>query len=218
MLGEDQGTLVCRYYGAMEGGNFEGRNILWVPRPLDAVAEDAGVLSERLAEALARAKTELYDARAQRVWPGRDDKVLTAWNGLMMRSFAEAARLLDRDDYRRVAVANATFVLGQLRRGDRLLRTWRAGGAKLSGYLEDYALYAQALLALYETTFELQWFTEPRALADTMLDLFWDDAIGGFYNTPRDHEPLPVRPREFYDNAVRRGTRWPWTCCCAWRC
>ncbi len=205
VLGEDDGTLVCRYYGATEGGNFEGRNILWVQRPLDAVADDAGVSPERLAAAVARAKTELYAARAQRVWPGRDDKVLTAWNGLMMRSFAAAARLLDRDDYRRIAVDNATFVLSQLRRGDRLLRTWRAGQAKLQGYLEDYALYAQALLALYETTFELQWFTEARALADTMLDLFWDEGIGGFYNTPRDHETLPVRPRDFYDNAVPSG-------------
>src|SRR5207237_2720550 len=122
-------------------------NILSGRRSLGAVADGAGVTPERLAAAVARAKTELYAARAQRVWPGRDDKVLTAWNGLMMRSFAEAGRLLGNDEYLRVAVANATFVLGNLRQGDRLLRTWRNGEAKLNGYLEDYAFYASALLA-----------------------------------------------------------------------
>ena len=206
VLGDEDAALVCQYWAVTDVGNFEGRNILWVPRPPEAVARDAGVSLDRLEAAVARAKRELYAVRAQRVWPGRDDKVLTAWNGLMMRSFAEAARLLDNDDYRRVAVANASFVLNSLRQGDRLLRTYRDGRAKLNGYLEDYAFYASALLALYEATFELQWFTEARALADTMLDQFWDDAIGGFYNTPRDHELLVVRPRDFYDNAIPSGS------------
>jgi uncharacterized protein len=205
VLGEEDAALVCRYWGVSEGGNFEGRNILWVPLPLETVADEAGVPPERLQAAVERARRELFAVRAQRVWPGRDDKVLTAWNGLMMRSFAEAARVLDNDDYRRVATANATFVLTQLRQGDRLLRTWRQGQAKLNGYLEDHAFYASALLTLYEATFELEWFTEARALADAMLDQFWDDSIGGFYNTPRDHEALVVRPRDFYDNAIPAG-------------
>ncbi len=204
-LGPEDAALVERYWGVTEGGNFEGRNILWVPRPLAAVAEEAGVPPERLEAAVVRAKRELFAVRAQRVWPGRDDKVLTAWNGLMMRSFAEAGRLLGNAEYLRVAVANATFVLGHLRQGDRLRRTWRNGEAKLNGYLEDYACYAAALLALYEATFEVEWFTAARALADTMLDQFWDDAIGGFYNTPREHEALIVRPRDFYDNAIPSG-------------
>jgi uncharacterized protein YyaL (SSP411 family) len=205
VLGEDDGTLVCRYWGVTEGGNFEGRNILWVQRSLEAVAEDAGVSTERLETAVARAKRELFAARAQRVWPGRDEKVLTSWNGLMMRSFAEAARLLDVEEYRRVAVGNAVFVLSNLRREGRLLRTYKDGQAKLNGYLEDYAFYSAALLSLYEATFELEWFSEARALADTMLEQFWDESIGGFYNTPRDHEALVVRPRDFYDNAIPAG-------------
>jgi hypothetical protein len=205
-LGADDAALVGAYWGITPAGNFEGKNILHVPRTLEAVAEEAGVAPERLEAAVARVKRELFAVRSQRVWPGRDDKVLTAWNGLMMRSFAEAGRLLGNDEYLRVAVANATFVLGSLRQGDRLLRTWRNGEAKLNGYLEDYAFYASALLALYEATFELEWFTEARALADTMLDQFWDDAIGGFYNTPREHEALIVRPRDFYDNAVPAGS------------
>src|SRR5262249_29946743 len=168
VLGEDDGTLVCRYWGVTEGGNFEGRNILWVQRSLEAVAEDAGVSTERLETAVARAKRELFAARAQRVWPGRDEKVLTSWNGLMMRSFAQAARLLDVEEYRRVAVGNAVFVLNNLRREGRLLRTYKDGQAKLNGYLEDYAFYSAALLSLYEATFELEWFSEARALADTM--------------------------------------------------
>src|SRR5262249_50334662 len=205
VLGEDDGTLVCRYWGVTEGGNFEGRNILWVQRSLEAVAEDAGVSTERLETAGARAKRELFAARAQRVWPGRDEKVLTSWNGLMMRSFAEAARLLDVEEYRRVAVGNAVFVLNNLRREGRLLRTYKDGQAKLNGYLEDYAFYSAALLSLYEATFELEWFSEARALADTMLEQFWDESIGGFYNTPREHEALVVRPRDFYDNAIPAG-------------
>ncbi len=205
VLGAEDAALVGRYWGVSEGGNFEGRNILHVPRALEAVAEEAGVSAERLEAALARARRELVAVRAQRVWPGRDDKVLTAWNGLMMRSFAEAGRLLGNAEYLGVAVSNATFVLSNLRRGDTLLRTWRNGEAKLAGYLEDYAFYAAALLALYEATFELEWFTEARALADTMLALFWDESIGGFYNTPAEHETLIVRPRDFYDNAVPSG-------------
>jgi uncharacterized protein YyaL (SSP411 family) len=205
VLGAEDGALVCRYYGVTEGGNFEGRNILWVPQPLEAVAAALGVSPERLEAAVARAKRELLAARSQRVWPGRDEKILTAWNGLMMWSFAEAAALLDSDTYRQVAVANATFVLDRLRQGERLLHTYKDGQAKLPGYLEDYAFYSAALLALYEATFDLQWFTAARALADAMLDQFWDEALGGFYNTPRDHEALVVRPRDFTDNAIPAG-------------
>ncbi len=205
LVGPDDAPLVCAYWGVAEGGNFEGRNILWVPQPLEAVAAQLGVPPERLAAAVGRARAALLAARAQRVPPGRDDKVLTAWNGLMLRSFAEAARYLDQPAYREVAEANARFVLTHLRAGDRLLRAYRAGRAKVAGFLEDYAFYASGLLALYEATFDPTWFREARALADTMLALFWDDRVEGFYNTPHDHEPLVVRPRDFYDNATPAG-------------
>src|SRR5206468_7797528 len=143
-----------RFYDVTPNGNFEGRNILHVSRELPVAAQELGLEPEALAELLARGRQRLLEARAGRVRPGLDDKVLTAWNGLMLRALAEAARVLDRDDWRAAAERNAGFVLVELRRGERLLRTWKAaaagttgddgaaGRAKLNGYLEDYAAYA----------------------------------------------------------------------------
>ncbi|HLI25537.1 MAG TPA: thioredoxin domain-containing protein [Chloroflexota bacterium] len=205
VLGDDA-PLLERYWGVTEQGNFEGKNILHVPRPAENVARELGVSVEELDAAIERAVPKLYAARARRAWPARDEKILTAWNGLMLRSLAEAARLLDEPQYRELAVRNAEFVLGHLRRDGRLLRSYKDGQARLAGYLEDYACYAAGLLALYEATFDLRWFVAARELADTLLDLFWDDPIGGFYSTPRDHEPLPVRPRDYQDNATPAGS------------
>ena len=129
LLGDEDAAVAQTVWDVSERGNFEGRNILHVARDLAEAARTLGISEDEAQAGLARARERLYAARSQRVWPGRDDKVLTAWNGLMMRSFAEAGRLLDNEEYLRVAVANATFVLGNLRKGVRLLRTWRIGEA-----------------------------------------------------------------------------------------
>jgi uncharacterized protein YyaL (SSP411 family) len=241
LLGEKDGMLFCRYYDVTSRGNFEGQNILHVDADVATVAEQTGVSPERLTEVLARGREILFAAREQRVKPGRDEKILTAWNGLMLRSFAEAARVLERDDYRAIAERNARFLLeylvgmssaragagrragdtgpeepghgtrgsivdwSPLLQGGRVLRTYKDGQAKLLGYLEDYANLAVGLLALYETTFELHWFAAARALADAMLDLFWDEAGGGFFDTGRDHEQLIGRPKNLMDNATPAG-------------
>jgi uncharacterized protein YyaL (SSP411 family) len=131
--------------------------------------------------------------------------VLTAWIGLMLRAFAEAGAVLGRDDYRRTAVANAEFVLGTLKQGDRLLRTYKDGRARLNGYLEDHSFYADGLLALYESTLDPRWYREARALAARMLDQFWDPEQGAFFDTGRDHEQLVSRPRDVFDNATPAG-------------
>ena len=192
VLGADA-DFALRYWGVERGPNFEGKNILYV-----AGAPEPGRIAD--------ARRRLYEARERRVHPGRDDKVLASWNGLAARVFAEAGRALGRPDYVAAGVRNVEFVLGQMRRDGRLLRTWKAGEAKLNGYLEDYAMVAAALVDVYEATFERRWLDEARALADGMLRLFWDDGVEGFYDTGSDHERLIVRPRNLYDNAVPCGS------------
>jgi uncharacterized protein YyaL (SSP411 family) len=205
VLGPEDAPLVAAYYGVTERGNFEGRNILHLARPAEEVAQAHGVSPERVHAAVERARRLLFAAREKRVKPGRDEKVLTAWNGLMLRAFAEAARVLGRAEYRATAEKNAAFLLATLRRDGRLLRTYKDGRARLNGYVEDYAALADGLLALYEVTFEPRWFAEARTLAQEMVQHFWDDAEGGFFNTSDDHEQLISRPKDLFDNAVPAG-------------
>jgi uncharacterized protein YyaL (SSP411 family) len=205
VLGKEDGRLFCAYYDVTEHGNFEHKNILHVDHALGEIAEQQNVSAERLEQALKRGRNELYDVRAKRVWPARDDKILTAWNGLLLRSYAEAARVLDNAGYRAIAEHNADFLLTHLFANGRLLRSYKDGQAKLNGYLEDYAHLASGLLALYEATFNPRWFSEARQLADQMLDIFWDEADGGFFSTGKDHEELVGRPKELMDNATPSG-------------
>ena len=205
-LGDSDGALFSRYYDVTESGNFEGKSILNVPVPAAQVAKEAGVTEAELGEVVRRGGARLYEVREQRVHPGRDEKVLTSWNGLMLKSFAEAAATLGRDDYRAAAVANAEFLLRELRPEGRLLRTWKEGRAKLLGFLEDYSMLIDGLIALYETTFDRRWTDEARRLADEMVELFWAEGEGVFYDTGNDHEELIVRPRDISDNAMPSGS------------
>jgi hypothetical protein len=208
VLGDEAGRFT-EAYGVTGRGNFEGRNILGLK----------GSLEER--EALADARRRLFEAREQRVRPGRDDKVLTSWNGLMLATFAEAARVLQRDDYREIAERNAEFLLSALRTsGDRLYHTWKAcpelapseveghsrrnGVARVNGYLEDYTHLIEGLVELYQTTFEPRWYLAARELADVMVEHF-SALDGGFYDTSDDHETLITRPRDLQDNATPSG-------------
>jgi uncharacterized protein YyaL (SSP411 family) len=193
VLGAGAGDALA-YWGLDRGSNFEGRNVLFLP-------------GEPEPGRFAAARRALHEARERRVHPGRDDKVLASWNGLACRAFAEAGRALGRADYVAAAARNAGFVLGQMRdRDGRLLRTWKGGEAKLKGYLEDHAMVAAALIAVYEATFDRRWLDEARRLADAMIDLFWDEGVEGFFDTGRDHEALVVRPRNLFDNAVPCGS------------
>lgn len=205
VLGEEDGALVCAYYDVTVRGNFEGTNILHVDRSVEEVAKEAGVSQERLTESLRRGRRELFEARERRIKPGRDEKVLTAWNGLMLASFAEASAILERDDYREIATGNAQFVLDNLRAGGLLLRTYKDGQAKLNGYLEDYAFIADGLLTLYEATGELRWLEEAQGITDRMIEEFWDETEGGFFYTGKSHEELIVRSKDYMDNATPSG-------------
>ncbi len=205
VLPPDDARLLMAFYDVTPGGNFEGRNILNVPRDADVVAHRENVSVDQLQKVVARGRKALFAAREQRVKPGLDDKILTAWNGMMLTAFAEAARVLDRADYREAAERSASFLLTSLRPEGRLLRTHKDGQSKLAGYLEDYAYLIDGLLHLYQATFDLRWFQEARALSDEMVAFFWDDGIGQFYDTGRDHESLIVRPRDVNDGATPSG-------------
>ena len=211
----DEAILFNEVYGVTPGGNFAehhlppGQNILSVVKPIDEVAKANGLTPGVLDVLLAEARQKLFEAREQRVKPGRDEKVLTAWNGLMLAAFAEAARdvsLGERADaYRAAAERSAGFILRELRAADgRLRRTWQAGRAKLNAYLEDYAAVIDGLLELYQTTFDERWFSAARELAGLMLKHFVDPA-GGFFDTSDDHETLITRPKDLQDNAVPSG-------------
>jgi uncharacterized protein YyaL (SSP411 family) len=201
------GVPVARWLGATPRGNWEGTNVLWTPRPPEAVAEESGVSVEDLQAQVRAALPRLLQAREARPHPATDDKVLAAWNGLAISALAEAGRTFGEPRYLEAALAAAEFVLGELRGPEgRLLRAWREGRQGGPGYLDDHACMAEACLTLYETTFELRWLREARRLAATMVELFADPGGDGFYQTGADAERLVVRPRELFDNAVPAGS------------
>jgi len=205
-LDPDEARIAMRYWDVTEGGNFEGKNILNVPRPPEAVAAEFGISAQELWTRILDIRQKLLAEREKRVRPGRDEKVLAAWNGLMLRAFAFAARVLDREDYRRIAEENASFLLEKLEDDGRLRRSYKDGRARFNGYLEDYACVADGLVALYEATFETRWLAEAVELVDAINELFWDAGRGIFYDTAADHEELVTRPRDYYDNASPSGT------------
>jgi uncharacterized protein len=187
---------VAEYYGVSESGNFEGANILHLP---------GGAGGER-PSGLEEARRALYEARAKRVWPGLDDKRLASWNALAIAALADAGATLGREDYLDAARRCAEFVLGEMRDEEgRLLRTYKDGRAHLNGYLEDHAFLLEALLVLYEASFETRWFEEARALAETTIERFGDPERGGFFSTSDDHEELIARRKEVGDHPIPSG-------------
>ena len=193
-LGETAAARFSDYYNITESGNFEGKNI-----------PNVTSFDSELQASLDESRRILFELREQRVKPDRDEKILTAWNGLMMASFAEAGVVLTRPDYTDAARRNAEFVLSNLHENGMLLRTWKDGRAKFNAYLEDYAFLAEGLLTLFETTGEARWLKEALALADRMVEEFWDNEGGGFFFTGKSHESLIVRSKDYFDNATPSG-------------
>jgi len=196
---------VLAYWGVTDEGNFEGKNILHAADLLERVAVRHGLSVEQMRDAVSAARTVLFTLRKNRVPPARDEKIIAAWNGMMLAALAEAGRVLDMPDYVEAAVANARFLLGEMTGPDgRLWRTYKDGVARINGYLEDYAHVIDGLLELYQTTFDKRWFVEAQRLADRVMAHFRADE-GGFYDTSDDHEALIVRPRSVQDNATPSG-------------
>ncbi len=209
LLGIDRGKLVNRYFGVTQRGNFERRSILHVTKPLSESAEALGLTLEEAELVIAEARESLYQARQARPAPLTDDKVLVAWNGLMISAYAQAARALGKDearglDYVKIAGEAASFILNKMRKEGRLLRSYQGGKAHLRAYVDDYAFFIAGLLDLYLAGGELRWLDEALAL-QVQLDLHYADPRGGYFMTADDHEALLTREKPASDGAIPSG-------------
>jgi uncharacterized protein YyaL (SSP411 family) len=203
LLGRERGDRFCNLYDVTPHGNFEGENILNLPRPIAQVAKERGWNLATLERELAEDRAILLEARDQRVRPGKDDKILTNWNALMIDAFARAAVVLDEPRYATAAQRATAFILRELRRADgRLLHSWRGGEAKFDAYLDDYAYFINALVSLYEADFDEAWIDHAVALADFVMQHFHDGQEGGFFYTSDDHEQLIARQKDVQDSSV----------------
>jgi uncharacterized protein YyaL (SSP411 family) len=205
VLGADS-QIVREYYGVTASGNFEGRSILHVHSDPSTVGARAGITRELLDRKIADARAALYSVRANRVWPGRDEKILAGWNGLMLRGLSTAARVFESDDFRNLAERNGEFLLREMVRDGRVMRSHTRGFTRIKGFLEDHASVALGFISLYELTFDARWVDAARELAASMIEWFWDDHVGAFFDTASDAEALITRPRDVSDNAIPSGT------------
>lgn len=206
VLGETKGQRFCYVYDVSPGGNFEGENILNLPKTIAQCAAIKGWDVDELETELAESRQALLEVRDRRVRPGKDDKVLTNWNGLMIDSFARASGILDEPQYAETAVRAADFILQNLVRDDgRLLHTWRNGTARHDAYLDDYTCLINALVSVYQATFDERWIERALQLSEAVLAHFHDPHGGGFFYTADDHEQLIARNKEVQESSVPSG-------------
>ena len=204
---ENDSDFLEAAYGVTAHGNWEGHNIL--QRALDdaSLAARFRLQPEAVPAKLADCHSRLLTARAARIRPGTDDKVLTSWNGLMLAAIAEAARILESESILRMAAQNAEFLLSTLRPNGKLKHSWRDGKTSNEVFLEDYASLILGLLELYQTDFNNKCFASAKKLADEMIELF-NDPAGGFFDTSKDGETLLLRPKMYRITPRRLATRW----------
>jgi uncharacterized protein YyaL (SSP411 family) len=207
VLGSELADVFNYVYGVAPEGNWEGHNILHRAKTYEQDGRMLRLSEAELRRKLAEARQKLLEVRGRRIWPGRDEKALTSWNGLMIGAFALAAQALDRPQYAASAGRAADFLLGRMRTpSGRLLRTYSTGSPpRLNAYLEDYAFLIDGLITLYEATFEPRRLVEALDLAGVMIDQFWDPAEHGFFYTGRDHEELIARTKDPHDSSVPSG-------------
>jgi len=204
-LGDEAAEIACRYWDVSAPGNFEHRNILHVTLDVEQLARLFRRDPEDVGRLLDDSRGRLLATREKRVKPHRDDKILTAWNALMISAFAKTAEVFEDERYADIAVTGVSFIEGTLQRGDRLLSTYKDGTAKLNGYLDDYAFFIAALLDVFELVQERRYLERAKALADSMLQHFWDAQGGGFFFTSDDHEALIVRSKPAFDGSIPSG-------------
>ncbi|HLZ35228.1 MAG TPA: aldo/keto reductase, partial [Nitrospira sp.] len=203
---EEDARRFCACYDVTEQGNWEHKNIPNRMRPIESVARELDLTVDELRDTIRRVRPLLYEARKQRVPPALDDKIITAWNGMMISAMAEAGRVLGDSNYVGAARRAADFLLRAHRTtGGRLLRTSRQGRAHLDAVLEDYAYFGEALVDLYEACGEDRYLDAARELAERLVESFQDVDRGGFYTTSSDHETLILRGREGADGATPSG-------------
>ena len=213
LVAEDS-ELIINAYNLDQNGNFSdeatrvksGKNILHLTKPLNEIAATMKISEDEFKRRLSAARVKLFTTREKRVHPGKDDKILTDWNGLMIASLAKGGRVLGNDSFTKSAEKAAQFILANLRKKDgRLLHRYRDGSAAIQAHLDDYAFFIWGLLELYETTFNVFYLKEALTLTDVMLNYFWDDGKGGLFSTADDAEKLLVRQKESYDGAIPSG-------------
>lgn len=203
-LGAEDGDLFCRFYDIRPGGNFEhGTSIPRVTASLESFARRENMPPDELRLALDRGRETLFQIREQRIHPLKDDKIITAWNGLMIAALARTHQAGGKTEHLEAACRSADFLLEHLRDHDgRLFRTWRRHVLGPPGFAEDYAFLIWGLIELYETCFELRYLEAACSLNETFLDLYWDSEGKGFFFTGKENEELISRSKEFYDGAV----------------
>lgn len=206
VLGEEQGLLFCAVYNISEAGNFEGKNIPnRIGTNLEKVANEHNLPPEQLKIKLESSRQKLFKVREERIHPHKDDKILTAWNALMIVAHALAARAFGEEKYLESAKAAFAFIQEHLIIDDRLMARWREGEARHKGYLDDYAFMLWACLELYSAALDLRYLKMARELVQTMDELFWDEKVGGYFFSGSDSEELVIRPKEIYDGAMPSG-------------
>ncbi|HEY5291989.1 MAG TPA: thioredoxin domain-containing protein, partial [Burkholderiales bacterium] len=212
LLSDEEYAVCAPFYGLTEAANFEGGHWhLHVARGLDEIAKTLEKTAQECGALLARARVKLFAAREQRIRPGRDEKILTSWNALMIGGMARAARVFGRAEWLASARAALAFIRGTLWREEtgsgraRLLATWKDGRAHLNAYLDDYAFLLAALIELMQTDFQSRDLEFAEELAEALLQQFYDPELGGFFFTSHDHEQLIHRPKPGYDSATPSG-------------
>lgn len=206
VLGEEEADLFCRIYGVTPIGNFESRNILHLPKSIEAQATQLGMDASLLKNKLEKGRKKLFESRATRPRPGLDDKIITCWNGLMIDAMATASKVLEEPRYLIAAQKAADFMLTKMRDSSGKIRhTWRNGVAKIDGFLDDYAALANSLVSLYEATFDESYIDAAADLVDALLDKFTDSELGGFFYSEDAVGELIVRNKELTDNATPGG-------------
>ena len=204
-LGADDARVASAYYGVEDDGNFEGRTILHTSRPAAEVAEELGIGEGALRAIVERARARLYEVRLERPKPFRDDKILVAWNGLMISAFARVGFALDDPDYVETAARAADFILREMRSEGELRRMYQDGEPHGSAFLEDYAFLIAALLDLYEANAEPRWLVQAIAFQRIVDSFYWDAERGGYFRTAEDHERLIAREKPGRDAALPSG-------------
>jgi len=203
VLGKEKGTPFCAYYGVATEGNFEGgASTLNITSTLEKVSQSYGIAVADLEKLLEEGRQKLYVEREKRVKPGRDEKILTSWNGLMISGFVDGFKVTENERYLSGAREAAHFILQKMGKGGHLMRVFSKGKSQVKGYSEDYAFFIQALIDLYEATFETEWLKEAEDLNQRMIHQFWDESKGGFFFTGKENESLIARSKNPYDNAI----------------
>ncbi len=209
LLGAELSRVARAYFAITDVGNVSGRNVLSTPLDDEEVAKQLGMPVEELRDAVRQVRQRLWEARQKRPRPATDDLVIASWNALMLKTFAEAGSALGDRALVDVADRNAEFILNTLWRDGRLLRTCKPDGdcrSRIDGYLEDYACLVDALLTLYEATFDYRRVRQATEIAKRMIDLFWDEDAESFFDAPAGQELLIIRPRNVFDNAYPAGS------------